>query len=174
MRTAVIYPFFVIASPDLCPLYLETATKSLVKRSLDGRIEVTNACVEQYNGRTCFDYSTNDGVVPVIVNDIAFSIYFSKASDTRIHIYKDHTALSAVARLKNVQPGDQVNFHTFDSTSRAYTVHLGEYFMVRNNDGYFLLGRVLSIKDDTRDDKVDEVCFSFAIGSTKSGQFKAI
>ena len=128
--------------------------------------------IDRYDGRICFDYSTNDGLTKIIWNDIIFSIRFTKSCNTSIHIYKDGTNLTAIARLKDVQSGVEVDFHTFDSTSRVYTVHLGEHFMVRNNDGYFLLGRILSIRDDTRGDKLDEVCFTYSIDTTKSGHFK--
>jgi hypothetical protein len=130
--------------------------------------------LSKYSPKTCFDYSTNDGLVKLALNAITFEIRFSKASDKAIHVYKDSTNLRALANLKGVNPGDDVDFAAFDSSSRVYTVPLGGYFIAQNVEGYFLLARVLSIKDDTRGDANDEVCFAYRIDSAKGGRFKAI
>lgn len=130
--------------------------------------------LNQYSRKTCFDYSTNDGLVNVVLNAITFEIRFSKASNESIHVYKDGTNLRAIADLRGVNPGDNIDFSAFDSSSRAYTVALGGYFVAQNVDGYFLLARILSIKDDTRGDTNDEVCFAYSIDASKSGRFKAL
>jgi hypothetical protein len=128
--------------------------------------------LNQYSRKTCFDYSTNDGVVKVGLNAITFEIRFGKRGTDSIYVYKDSTNLRAIADLKGVNPGEDVNFAAFDSSSRDYTVSLGGYFIAQNLDGYFLLARVLSIKDDTRGDANDEVCFAYSIDASKSGKFR--
>jgi hypothetical protein len=140
------------------------------------QIRPTNQIIDlsKYSPKTCFDYSTNDGLVKLVLNTITFEIRFSKASDKAIHVYKDGTNLRAIANLKGVNPGDDVDFAAFDSSSRVYTVPLGGYFIAQNVEGYFLLARILSIKDDTRGDANDEVCFAYRIDSAKGGRFKAI
>jgi hypothetical protein len=130
--------------------------------------------LNQYPRKTCFDYSTNDGLVKLALNAITFEIRFNKASNESIHVYKDGTNLRALARLREMNPGDDIDFYAFDSSSRVYTVSLGGYFIAQNVDGYFLLARILSIKDDTRGDTSDEVCFAYSIDTSKSGRFKAL
>jgi hypothetical protein len=74
--------------------------------------------LNQYSRKTCFDYSTNNGVVKVSLNAIIFEMNFSKRSTDSIYVYKDSTNLRALAYLKNVIPGETVNFAAFDSSSR--------------------------------------------------------
>lgn len=130
--------------------------------------------LDRYPRKTCFDYSTNDGLVNVALNTITFEIRFSKASSDRIYVYKDGTNLRAIANLRGVKPDDTADFSAFDSSSRVYTVPLGGYFIAQNDNGYFLLARILSIKDDTRGDSSDEVCFAYQIDTSKIGRFKAL
>jgi hypothetical protein len=89
--------------------------------------------LNQYSRKTCFDYSTNTGVVTVSLNSIIFEIHFSKRSTDSIYVYKDSTNLRAIADLKGVTPGEGVNFAAFDSSSRFYTVPLGGFFIAQNN-----------------------------------------
>jgi len=138
------------------------------------KAKITGIDLNKYSKKACFDYSTNNGLIAVYLNDIGFELRFSKASNNQIHLYKDGTNLVSLSRLKNVNPGDEVNFEAFDNTSRSYTVGLGEYFIARNNSSYFLLGRILSIKDDSRGDNEDEVCFAYFIDLSKIGRFRAI
>lgn len=127
-----------------------------------------------YSKKTCFDYSTNNGIISVSLNDIKFDLHFSNASDSAIYLYKDSTNITALARVKGIFPGDDLDFRSYDNTSRVYTIGLGEYFILKNDESYFLLGRILSIKDDTRGDPNDEVCFTYSIDTSKSGKFKAM
>lgn len=106
-----------------------------------------------------FDYSTNNGEMVIHLNDSTFNFGFSKASDTCIHIYANSG--SRVARCKNVAENEVVDFNQFDSTSRVYTVHTGEVFLVRNPDGNTLAARIRSISDDTRGAPRDHVAFSY-------------
>lgn len=116
----------------------------------------------QFDGNDAFqffDYSTNNGEMVVRSNDATFNLAFSKASDTCIHVYTKGG--SKVARCKNVAENEVVDFNQFDSTSRAYTVHTGEVFLVRNTDGSTLAARIRSISDDTRGAPRDHVAFSY-------------
>ena len=133
----------------------------------------TGIDLNQYSWKTCFDYSTNNGVVTVSLNAISFEIHFSRGSTDSIYVYTDSTNLRSIADLKGVTPGEEVSFGAFDSSSRVYMVPLGGYFIAQNTDGYFLLARILSIKDDTRGEANDEVYFAYKINASKSGKFKA-
>jgi hypothetical protein len=51
---------------------------------------------------------------------------------------------------------------------------LGELFMARNENGYFMQGRILTIKDDRRGDDADGVCVQFQIGINGKVEFQAL
>jgi len=121
-------------------------------------------------GTVTFDYSTSNGTVAVGHGDATVRVKFSKASNASIHLYQsDHGC--KVARAKGLTKGRAARFRNFDSSSRSYTINLGEYFFANNVYGYTLLGRVNSIKDDSRGDDRDEVVFDYEI--KKSETFKA-
>lgn len=96
---------------------------------------------KDYANKLCFDYSTNDGLTLVSRNDIAFQLRFSKGSTRIIHLYKNSTNLIAIARLRNVKPGEHIDFSNFDHTSRVYDIGVGEYFMAENQGPDLMLGR---------------------------------
>lgn len=108
-----------------------------------------------------FDYSTNNGELVIRSNASTFHLAFSKASDSCIYVYARGD--SRVARCKNVAENVVVDFNQFDSTSRVYTVHTGEVFLVRNSDGNTLAARIESIADDTRGAPNDHVAFTSRI-----------
>lgn len=106
-----------------------------------------------------FDYSSNNGEFRVgSSSNSFFDLKFSKADDTSIHIYA--SGGTKVARCKNIAENEAISFEQFDSTSRAYTVHTGEVFLVRNSDGSTLAARIKSISDDSRGAPRDHVAFS--------------
>lgn len=132
---------------------------------------VSNFWFQATQGNFCFDYSKNNGVYAVGNDDAIFRLRFSKADDTTIYLYSDD---DKIARAKNVKKGETIRFGQFDNTSRVYEIHLGELFMARNENGYFMQGRVLSIKDDTRGAEADGVCVQFQIGINGEGKFRAL
>ncbi len=108
---------------------------------------------------TFFDYSTNNGEIRIGSNNYdTFDLKFSKASDTSIHVYA--TNGTKVARCKNIGENEAITFEQFDSSSRVYTVHAGEVFLVRNSDGSTMAARIKSISDDSRGASRDHVSFS--------------
>jgi len=109
-----------------------------------------------------FDYSTHDGTVEMSNGKIAFNVKFSKASDTSIHVYKDGVSYQ-LARVKNSNRGDILEFEDYDSSSRAYTIQKGEVVLFRNRQGDILAIRIINIKDDSRNDDQDLVQYVFAI-----------
>lgn len=130
--------------------------------------------LDAYSQKVFFDYSTYSGHIEVNKSNILFDLYFSKASNTRIHICaKRHNAL-AVARIKSPALGQKIKFDKLDSTSDYYSVSIGDNFIVQNSMGKFLLGKVLSLKDDTLGDANDEICFAYEFDSSGIGQFTAL
>ncbi len=109
-----------------------------------------------------FDYSTNDGKITINFLGKSFDLSFSKASDVNIHLYRSGTT-KRIARVKEMV----VNLPTFidaqETSSRVYTVQLGEGFLVENNTGDVLAGRIIAIQDDSRGADRDEVTFCYSV-----------
>ncbi|MFK3824011.1 PIN domain-containing protein [Pseudomonas yamanorum] len=107
-----------------------------------------------------FDYSTQNGEIRIHSrNGQYFDISFSKASDDSIHIYS--CPGTRVARVKNAKSNQPLSFDAYDSSSRSYTVRIGEVFLVRNLEGGVLAARIYSIADDSRGADSDEVTFGY-------------
>jgi hypothetical protein len=115
-----------------------------------------------------FDYSTKDGMIAVGSGEVSFNLRFSKASNDCIHFYKDNTNLQRIARVKGVKPGELVDVENQDTSSRVYTINLGESFLAINNYGHTLVGRIIDIQDDSRGADHDEVTFTYALFSGAS------
>ena len=134
----------------------------------------------QYPTKSCFDYSTNNGVVRVSFNEISFPLMFGAAGKNAIYIYSDALGHGgAIGHRRRVLPGKTVTFEDFEHTSRVYMFSKGSYFMARNAEGYYLLGRILSVKYQASDDAAggdenNEVCFGYSINSDRSSKFNAM
>ena len=121
-----------------------------------------------------FDYSTQNGVIVVGTGAASFGLSFTKASDTSIYIYRDHPSIARVARAKNILPGEMITARNVDSTSRTYTIQENEVFLAQNKLGFWLQGRVLEIKDDSRRDDRDEVTFEYVIYPSGQESFEVL
>ena len=126
-----------------------------------------------YKHTKCFDYSTQNGVTQIINGSSTFNVRFSKSSDQDIFVLSSASNISAVARVRHTPPKVTIEFDKLDSSSREYTVRVGEQFIVKNNSGEFLQGKILSVKDD-RFSPVDEVCFAYEFDQSGVGKFSAL
>ena len=124
-------------------------------------------------GKKTFDYSTNDGVLVIGQDEAMFTLQFSKASNTSIHLYRGGT-VTHIARVKDAVASQGLKLADYDSTSRSYTIGVGERFLARNKFGRLLSGKIISIKDDTRGDDHDEVIVAFGIPDAGSDDVPAV
>jgi len=110
-----------------------------------------------------FDYSTNNGVITLTDENkkIALKLKFSKASDKSIHLYSSEAAF--VGRIKDAYPGSPLIIDAYDTSSYVYTVKLGEAFFAVDQSGNVISGRIIEIKDDSRDDELDYVKFLYRL-----------
>lgn len=113
-------------------------------------------------GEAFFDYSQSDGRVEVPSERGGIPIRFSKASDTSIHLMRS-SGVVAISRLKDVPAGAPVDLDEFDASSSNYTVHVGEAFAVITVNAEVLIGRIVSIADDSRGAPADEVRFKYRV-----------
>jgi hypothetical protein len=119
------------------------------------------------SGERAFDYSTHNGVIRVDHAGHRFDVAFSKASDTSIHLRKVGTT-RRIGRVKNAELGEIVTIDAIDTTSNQYTIQLNESFVVENEAGAVLAGRIAGIRDDTRGSDRDEVRFFYTINPSGS------
>jgi hypothetical protein len=125
-------------------------------------------------GKRSFDYSTNDGMIEVSGKGTSFTLRFSKASDTAIHLYRDGTNLTHIGRIKVARFGQRIRVNSIDTTSHTYTIRTGEYFLARNEEGRLLAGKILKISDDARGADQDEVVFTYSINSAGEDSVAAV
>jgi hypothetical protein len=119
----------------------------------------------------CFDYSEYDGYIGE--GDAAFTLQFSKSSDDRIHFIRA-SENTEIARAKGVSRDQVIRFEQFPHTSKRYTLLVGEHFIVKNENGYFLQGHIIGVKDDTLGADNDEVCFEYQTYLDKTSEFRAL
>ena len=126
--------------------------------------------VEKNEGEIRFDYSNNNGQITIKANMGEFTLNFSKASDTSIYYYSDAKNIDSVARIEGYEDIDEFitnnlfKIEDYDDSSWSRTIQLDKKHLglLKNKFGYVII-KVLSIKNDTRNDEVDEVVFEFKV-----------
>ncbi len=111
-----------------------------------------------------FDYSTHNGKLRIESEGKAFDLAFSKASDTSIHLYRSGTT-RRIARVRKAAMDQLTTIDQQETSSINYTIQLEEGFLIENEAGDVLAGRIISISDDTRGADRDEVVFTYAVSA---------
>lgn len=111
-----------------------------------------------------FDYSTHNGKLRIESDGKAFDLAFSKASDVSIYLLRSGTT-RRIARVKKVAMDIPTSIDQQETSSAHYTLQLGEGFLIENEAGDVLAGKIISIADDTRGANRDEVVFTYAISA---------
>ncbi|WP_421406640.1 PIN domain-containing protein [Agrobacterium tumefaciens] len=109
-----------------------------------------------------FDYSTSDGRTTITQGDVSVDLRFGKASKERINFYRDGST-TRIARVKDAEVGAVLSIDDFDTSSRSYSIAIGEVFLAETNKGDTLVGRITGIMDDTRGDDRDLVEFLYVV-----------
>lgn len=125
-------------------------------------------------GRVIFNYSSHNGRHRIGRAPYEFETRWSKASNTSIHCYIDGTNIRAVglaAKGTNLEELDDTS--SLDFTSRVRSPEIGRLVILRNEAGYFAALKIVSIKDDTRGDVIDELVFDYVILTDGSDQFSS-
>ena len=123
-------------------------------------------------GEAVFDYSNHNGRYVIGRGPLEFETKWSKASDTKIHIYNDPSSINGVAWAKGCMAISMVsNAESLDYTSRTRSIRRGEIAVLRNVHGFYAAIHVIDIKDDSRSDDRDELRFRYAIQSKGSDSF---
>jgi hypothetical protein len=119
---------------------------------------------KRMKGRNSFDYqNTNNRIFEIGKGSSAFTLEFSKASDTSIHMYNDPKnivaiALSSATSMPEIRDVSALNF-----ANRSVTAQEGSIVALRNVHGSYALVHIHDVRDVTRSDDRDEVTFSYVI-----------
>ena len=102
MAVAVIWGYSSYHLPTTSTKSSQTVSASPQAFSVSAQAKAQAAGIDlnSYSKKTCFDYSTDNGIINVSLNDIKFDLHFTKASDSEIYLYKDSTNIAALARVK--------------------------------------------------------------------------
>lgn len=155
-------------------LHAHTATEADIDALFGNRTLVLNggnttgiqkSCLsEEKSGTFTFDYSNNNGKYVIGVGEYEFVTRWSKASDRRIHAYKDSLGINgAIARVKVPDEWPSTIDDSCDFSSRVRTPNIGDVIIWRNSYGKYAATRIKSIKDDTRGADHDELTCEYII-----------
>jgi hypothetical protein len=115
-------------------------------------------------GTATFDYSNNDHRFAIGEGLYLVETRWSKASDTRIHAYRDSPSIEAIALVKDVTSIHEITDATaYDYSSRVRSAEPGQVILWRNINGLYAATRIMGIKDDSRGSAHDELTFEFVI-----------
>ena len=120
-------------------------------------------CSLEMSGTFTFDYSNNNGEYVIGKGTSIFRTRWSKSSDTSIHAYKDGTGIAAIALLKDVGDIQSIKEIEGDFSSLVRTPRIGDAVVWKNDKGNYAITKVISIKDDTRGSKCDELTCDYVI-----------
>jgi hypothetical protein len=67
-----------------------------------------------------------------------------------------------------------IEFDEFPHTSTRYDLGVGDHFIMKNENGYYMQGHIIGIKDDTRGVDADGVHFEYQIYLEGRTRFRAL
>ncbi|MEL7629223.1 hypothetical protein AAGW04_09490 [Pectobacterium aroidearum] len=117
---------------------------------------------KRITNRASFDYSTNNGILIINNGSDEFSLKFSKASDSTIRLYTSKK-INKIARIKKPLSNHEIILENYDSSSDHYMINKGEMFLAVHDSGKILAGKIIDIKDDSRNHEHDNVEFDYVI-----------
>ena len=148
------------AIPRKRPMFPNNLGVCISAKEMQANLPTSNSM----HGSVTFDYSSNDGLYTIGEGDREFTTKWTKASNTSIHAYNDHSSIDKIARLKSSADIDELPpIESLDFTSRTRTPVVGDSIIWINDCGHIAITKVDAIKDDSRGDTHDELTFSYVI-----------
>ena len=133
-------------------------------RIIDAEIDKSTYLNPEMRGIVKFNYSNNDGTFLIGSGEYEFATFWSKASNTTIHVYNDKLIGGKIAIARNIKNIDSFSSSkNFDFTSRSRSAHIGDIIIWINSKGKMALTKVLEIMDDSRNDPEDIIVFEYKI-----------
>ena len=123
-------------------------------------------------GCVTFDYSNNNGRYCIGSGEYMFVIKWSKSSDYDIQLLNHPSSIRIVAIARDIREIEEIaDARTYDGSSNIRRPKIAEVAVLQNANGYWAAIRILSIRDDTRNDDRDEVSFDYVIQTNGSPSF---
>lgn len=128
---------------------------------------------KRLKGRVTFDYeNTNNHKFTIGHDKMKFTLAFSKAGASSIHMYRDPDDIKRIARIHGAGRFDEIRDITaLEYENRLITPAEGELVALENSHGSYAVVHIHDIRDATRGDDRDEVTFSFVINPTGKTDF---
>ena len=124
------------------------------------------------SGTVTFDYSNNNGRYFIGQGELMFEIDFSKSSDINIQLLNDPSSIKTVSIAKGLNNINDIrDARSYDSSSRIRRPRINEVAILQNINGFYSAIKILDIKDDTRNDRNDEITFEYFIQTNGSPDF---
>lgn len=122
--------------------------------------------------RNVFDYTSNNGDFKIGRQETEFTLHFSKASDTSIHVYNYSSDVKSVAIAQGAgQISDIKDVTTFDYSNRSITPQEGQIVCLENKFGNFACVHIIDVKDASRGNDCNEVTFCYVINPDRGTDF---
>ena len=117
-----------------------------------------------------FYYSKENNTVSVGKRDKEFQINVSGASGQQIYLYNSAKngkgncdPLYKIGKIGKEDKCKKLNLRDADGTSRVNSICLGGYFSAENPNGYYILGKIISLKHYGGENYAGEVVFKYKI-----------
>lgn len=128
---------------------------------------------QRLTGRVSFNYSDNNHRYTIGHDELLFETAWSKASDTSIHMYNDPPSIDSLALVRGVARINQLSsVSQLDFSSRSRTPEEGDIVVLKNKYGKYAAIKILDIKDQSRNDAIDEVTFEYVINPDGGYDFR--
>ncbi len=124
------------------------------------------------SGTVSFNYNKNNKKYTFGRNDYEFETQWSTASDTSIHIYGRTPTIKKLSIVT-----DKANISDIsDASNYEYTENetpqKGDIVLLKNKYGNYAALKILSIKDRSRNDDIDEVTVEYVLNTGGCSDFR--
>lgn len=116
-------------------------------------------------GTATFNYMRNNGIYTIGNGDMIFESRWGKCSGTSVYLRNDTPTISQIGLAIHATAFEEVTDPgVYDMSSWNAPIREGEVAVLRNNNGYYALIKVVDVKDKGRDgDERDEMTFEYKI-----------
>ena len=125
-------------------------TNPFESNDLSNKITVKNTIEKnqfqnpQLEGRVSFDYTKNDGLFTIGVGNYSFVTSWSTCGENSIHCYRDYVYRLGYNPSFHIFP-EPHDFLTFDYSSRARSINVGEVALLENDKHKFAAIKVTKV-----------------------------
>lgn len=153
------------------PEYLRTIVNEINRGFID-KFRANPAC----SGTARFDYTNSGGIFTIGHGEYLFDTKWSGASGVSIYLYNDPKSIHSIAEARGADNfSDVVDAGVYDFSSRARSIDEGKIAVLKNENGYYAVIKVLDVlaRDRPPDDR-NEVVFEYRILTDRTSDFSIL